>query len=78
MDMKTSPLATLSDPGLLKAGALIAGERVRGTLRFAVDDPATEVPFGGAKQSGLGREGSHHSMDDPAEVKTLCLGDILK
>ncbi|MEO5606254.1 MAG: NAD-dependent succinate-semialdehyde dehydrogenase [Polaromonas sp.] len=40
---------------------------------------ATEhVPFGGVKQSGLGREGSHHGMDDYVEVKYLCMGDILK
>lgn len=37
-----------------------------------------EVPFGGVKQSGLGREGSHHGMDDYVEIKYLCLGDILK
>jgi len=40
---------------------------------------ATEhVPFGGMKQSGLGREGSHHGIDDYVEIKYLCLGDILK
>ena len=40
---------------------------------------ATEhVPFGGVKQSGLGREGSHFGMDDYVEVKYLCIGDILK
>jgi succinate-semialdehyde dehydrogenase/glutarate-semialdehyde dehydrogenase len=39
---------------------------------------ATEhVPFGGVKQSGLGREGSHHGMDDYVEIKYLCLGDVL-
>ncbi len=38
----------------------------------------TEVPFGGVKQSGLGREGSHHGIDDYVEIKYLCLGDILK
>ncbi|MFO1220917.1 MAG: NAD-dependent succinate-semialdehyde dehydrogenase [Burkholderiaceae bacterium] len=37
-----------------------------------------EVPFGGVKQSGLGREGSHHGIDDYVEVKYLCLGDVLK
>jgi len=38
---------------------------------------ATEhVPFGGVKQSGLGREGSHHGIDDYVEIKFLCLGDI--
>ncbi|MEO0029246.1 MAG: Succinate-semialdehyde dehydrogenase GabD [Pseudomonadota bacterium] len=40
---------------------------------------ATEhVPFGGVKQSGLGREGSHHGMDEYLEMKYLCMGDILK
>jgi succinate-semialdehyde dehydrogenase / glutarate-semialdehyde dehydrogenase len=38
----------------------------------------TEVPFGGVKQSGLGREGSHHGIDDYVEIKYLCLGDILR
>ena len=37
-----------------------------------------EVPFGGVKQSGLGREGSHHGIDDYVEIKYLCLGDIMK
>jgi len=40
---------------------------------------ATEhVPFGGVKQSGLGREGSSHGMEEYLEMKYLCLGDILK
>jgi succinate-semialdehyde dehydrogenase/glutarate-semialdehyde dehydrogenase len=40
---------------------------------------ATEhVPFGGVKQSGLGREGSHLGIDEYVEVKYLCLGDVLK
>ncbi|MBX3657847.1 MAG: NAD-dependent succinate-semialdehyde dehydrogenase [Ramlibacter sp.] len=40
---------------------------------------ATEhVPFGGVKQSGLGREGSSHGIDEYVEMKYLCLGDILK
>ncbi len=37
-----------------------------------------EVPFGGVKQSGLGREGSRHGIEDYIEIKYLCLGDILK
>jgi succinate-semialdehyde dehydrogenase/glutarate-semialdehyde dehydrogenase len=37
-----------------------------------------EVPFGGVKQSGLGREGSHQGIQDYVEVKYLCLGDINK
>ena len=40
---------------------------------------ATEhVPFGGVKQSGLGREGSSHGMEDYLEMKYLCMGDIQK
>jgi succinate-semialdehyde dehydrogenase/glutarate-semialdehyde dehydrogenase len=40
---------------------------------------ATEhVPFGGVKQSGLGREGSHHGVDEYVEMKYLCIGDVLK
>lgn len=40
---------------------------------------ATEhVPFGGVKQSGLGREGSHHGIDEYVEIKYLCLGDVLR
>ena len=35
---------------------------------------STEVaPFGGVKQSGLGREGSHHGVDDYLELKYVCL-----
>ena len=36
-----------------------------------------EVPFGGVKHSGLGREGARQGMDDYVELKYLCLGDIL-
>jgi succinate-semialdehyde dehydrogenase / glutarate-semialdehyde dehydrogenase len=34
------------------------------------------VPFGGVKQSGMGREGSHHGMDDYLELKYVCLGGV--
>ena len=40
---------------------------------------ATEhVPFGGIKQSGLGREGSSHGIEDYVELKYLCMGDMNK
>ena len=35
-----------------------------------------EAPFGGVKQSGLGREGSRHGIEDYLEIKYVCLGDI--
>ena len=41
MDMKTSPLALLKDPTLLKTDALINGEWVKGSSRFEVLDPST-------------------------------------
>jgi succinate-semialdehyde dehydrogenase/glutarate-semialdehyde dehydrogenase len=34
------------------------------------------APFGGVKQSGLGREGSHYGMDDYLVIKYICLGGI--
>ena len=36
----------------------------------------TEAPFGGVKQSGLGREGSKYGLDEFMEVKYICLGSI--
>ncbi|WP_458733203.1 NAD-dependent succinate-semialdehyde dehydrogenase [Sphingobium xenophagum] len=34
---------------------------------------STEVaPFGGVKESGMGREGSHHGMDDYLQLKLVC------
>ena len=36
---------------------------------------STEVaPFGGIKQSGLGREGSRHGLEDYLEIKYVCMG----
>jgi len=37
-----------------------------------------EAPFGGVKQSGLGREGSKYGLDDFLEVKYVCLGGLDK
>ncbi len=38
---------------------------------------STEVaPFGGVKESGLGREGSRYGIDDYLELKYLCLGGM--
>ena len=34
------------------------------------------APFGGVKESGIGREGSKYGMDDFIEIKYLCLGGI--
>lgn len=34
------------------------------------------IPFGGWKQSGLGREGSRHGIDEYMELKYVCFGDL--
>lgn len=34
------------------------------------------APFGGIKQSGIGREGSKHGLDEFMEIKYLCFGGI--
>jgi len=39
---------------------------------------AVEAPFGGVKQSGLGREGSHYGLDDYLEVKYVLMGGLGK
>jgi succinate-semialdehyde dehydrogenase / glutarate-semialdehyde dehydrogenase len=35
------------------------------------------APFGGIKQSGFGREGSHYGIDEFLQVKAFHLGDIV-
>ena len=38
---------------------------------------STEVaPFGGVKESGLGREGSKYGIEDFMEIKYICMGGI--
>ncbi|MEQ9573670.1 MAG: NAD-dependent succinate-semialdehyde dehydrogenase, partial [Nitratireductor sp.] len=35
-----------------------------------------EVPFGGVKESGLGREGGHQGIDDYLDTKYVCIGGL--
>jgi succinate-semialdehyde dehydrogenase / glutarate-semialdehyde dehydrogenase len=58
MDMKTSPLATLNDAGLLRTDALIGGEWVAGAARFDVNDPAT-----GLKLADVPNLGTPETLD---------------
>lgn len=38
---------------------------------------STELaPFGGVKESGIGREGSHYSIEEFVEVKYLLIGGL--
>lgn len=56
--------------------------RVTGALDYGmiavncVKMTGAPIPFGGVKQSGLGREGSRHGLDDYTELKYVCLGGI--
>ena len=34
------------------------------------------APFGGVKESGMGREGSKYGIEDYLEIKYLCMGGI--
>jgi succinate-semialdehyde dehydrogenase/glutarate-semialdehyde dehydrogenase len=34
------------------------------------------APFGGVKQSGLGREGSKYGIEEYLEIKYLCMGGL--
>jgi hypothetical protein len=60
------------DAGLTSSCVLSAG-------RVGVNEGviSTEVaPFGGIKESGLGREGSHEGLDEYQEGKYLCFSGI--
>ena len=55
------------------ARAMAVGERIQagmvGINRGAMSDPA--APFGGMKQSGLGREGAHEGIFDFCETQYI-------
>ena len=52
------------------ADALEAG--IVGINEGLISNPM--APFGGVKESGLGREGSRHGLDEYTELKYLCMG----
>ena len=35
-----------------------------------------EAAFGGIKESGVGREGSHHGLDEFTYIKYICFGNL--
>ena len=72
MDMRAYRLANAlvgAEPG---AAVLEFG--MVGVNRGIMAEPA--APFGGIKQSGLGREGSKYGIEDFLELKNVCLGGI--
>jgi acyl-CoA reductase-like NAD-dependent aldehyde dehydrogenase len=54
------------------------GERLEcGMIAFnTVKMTGPPVPFGGLKQSGLGREGSRHGVDEYSEIKYFCVNGL--
>ena len=52
MDMKTSPLALLKDPSLLKTDAFINNQWVKGQSTFEVSDPATGLKLADVAKLG--------------------------
>ena len=53
------------------------GRPPRSPFRRAASAFAGEVaPFGGVKQSGIGREGSKYGIEEYLEIKYLCFGGI--
>ncbi|EYS96834.1 succinate-semialdehyde dehydrogenase [Cupriavidus sp. SK-4] len=55
----------------------VAGAIEAGMIGINETSISTEVaPFGGIKESGQGREGSRHGLDDYLEIKYLCMGGL--
>ena len=55
------------------------GARGSGMVGINVGLMANEiVPFGGIKESGIGREGSHYGLEDYLEIKYRCFGGLDK
>ena len=78
-------LANSTESGL--AAYFFAGDvgrvwRVGEALEFGIVGVNTGLfsyegaPFGGLKESGIGREGSHHGIDEFLEIKYLCIGAV--
>lgn len=81
----------LNDNSLLTDACLVTGEWIPPTDAegIAVTSPAdgalvatapslgTEMaPFGGYKQSGLGREGARYGIEDYLEIKYICVAGL--
>jgi aminomuconate-semialdehyde/2-hydroxymuconate-6-semialdehyde dehydrogenase len=80
-DEEAIALANATDYGL--AATIYSGSEERAGRAAAAIGAGTvwvncfyvrdlETPFGGAKDSGIGREGGHHSFDFYCDVKTVC------
>ena len=72
--MSFAAVITSSSVSNLKSGVTRVQENLEyGIVGVNTGIISTEVaPFGGVKQSGLGREGSHHGIQDFLEMKYIC------
>jgi succinate-semialdehyde dehydrogenase/glutarate-semialdehyde dehydrogenase/aspartate-semialdehyde dehydrogenase len=63
-------------------GSLRRAERLSATLQYGMIAINTAtftgapIPFGGQKQSGLGREGALEGIAEFSEVKYICVGEL--
>ena len=71
--------STASRPTLAYSATSGASPRRSNTASSAINEGIIWIesaPFGGMKESGIGREGSKHGIEEFLEVKYLCMGDI--
>ena len=67
-----------SEPGELILIFDVVGKRLE-TGMVGINEgmiSAAEAAFGGVKESGFGREGSSHGIDDYTNIKYLCFGNL--
>jgi len=67
----------LKDPSLMRQQAYLNGQWCDADNSETGLISNEVAPFGGVKQSGLGREGSKYGMDDHLAIKYLCMGSLL-
>ena len=59
-----------------RAFRVIGGAEIRHGRRQRGPDHHRGAPFGGVKESGLGREGSKYGIEDYLSVKYTCVGGL--
>ena len=83
--MNGQAMTKLANPDLLKNLSYVDGVWIPADSgeTFSVINPATgevlanvATPFGGVKESGIGREGSKYGIEEYLEIKYACIGGI--